>query len=77
MLPTDKAYITEDCTGCDQCVSQAPLCPFDAVHESEPIYVIDENACKPGECQYECNNPQCPVDAIIIPVSASPPAGQD
>ncbi len=49
--------ITDDCTGCDECVEQ---CPISAIEPAEPIYVIDFTCCDFEECLVAC-----PVDAIV------------
>lgn len=56
--------IGEECIACDACVAD---CPNDAIHQGDPIYIIDAHLCT--ECVGAHNEPQCaaicPVDCIV------------
>lgn len=50
--------ITDDCTMCGTCL---PECPFDAISEGDPKYIIDPDTCTDcGSCAEVC-----PCSAII------------
>lgn len=57
--------ITDECINCDVC---EPVCPNDAIHQGEFIYVIDPARCT--ECVGHFDEPQCvaicPVDCIPL-----------
>ena len=56
--------ISEECIACDACVVD---CPNDAIHQSDPIYIIDPHLCT--ECVGAHDEPQCssicPVECIV------------
>ncbi len=50
--------ITDECTMCGTCISE---CPFEAIAEGDPKYVIDADTCTDcGSC-----SEACPSSAIV------------
>lgn len=50
--------ITDECTMCGTCIEE---CPFEAIKEGDPKYVIDPDVCTDcGSCQAVC-----PAGAIV------------
>lgn len=46
--------ITDECTMCGACISE---CPFEAISEGDPKYVIDADTCTDcGSCAEVCPN---------------------
>ena len=52
--------ITEECINCAAC---EPECPNEAIHEADPVYVIEPDLCT--ECVGFHDEPQC---AVVCPV---------
>jgi ferredoxin len=56
--------ITEECINCAAC---EPECPNEAIHEGDPVYVIEPDLCT--ECAGFHDEPQCaavcPVDCCV------------
>jgi uncharacterized pyridoxamine 5'-phosphate oxidase family protein/NAD-dependent dihydropyrimidine dehydrogenase PreA subunit len=52
--------INENCTACGTC---QPVCPFDAIAEGDPYYVIDPSRCDECGTCYSV----CPSEAIELP----------
>jgi len=52
--------INENCVACGTCL---PACPFDAIAEGDPYYVIDTNRCDECGACYSV----CPSEAIDLP----------
>jgi ferredoxin len=56
--------ITEECINCAAC---EPECPNEAIHEGDPVYVIEPDLCT--ECVGFHDEPQCaavcPVDCCV------------
>jgi len=55
--------ITDDCVDCGAC---EPECPRTAIHQGDPHYYIDAEACT--ECEEEGGSkciPVCPVECIV------------
>jgi ferredoxin len=57
--------ITEDCIACGACL---PECPNEAIHEGDPVYLIDPEKCT--ECVGFFSESQC---ALVCPVGACVP----
>lgn len=57
-------YITEDCINCTACV---PECPYEAISESETIFVIDASRCTEcvGSYDHEACQAVCPVECCL------------
>lgn len=55
--------ITDACTACGLCLD---VCPIGAVHEGDPVYVIDDTCCDFEECVLEC-----PEEAIELVVETA------
>jgi ferredoxin len=54
--------------GCVNCWACEPLCPTQAIYESEPHFKIDAGKC--SECDGDYPNPQCasicPIEGVIL-----------
>jgi ferredoxin len=57
--------ILEDCINCGAC---EPECPNEAIHEGDPVYVIEIDKCT--ECVGAFDTPKCvevcPIEGCII-----------
>lgn len=57
--------ITEKCIACGSCISE---CPNGAIHDGDPILVINPDRCT--ECVGAHEKPEC---AVICPIEAPAP----